>query len=290
MATRALGAVLVVVVALAPLVIGGPAFALLMAGLGLASWREYLHIARNLTPAPGVSRYGATTIALLAVAGLLGWPLPVVVAVGFVGLLAPLVRQFRRSGEPDLLTYWGLGAAGSLYIGLPVLAATNLRQIEGTTAPWLARLADLTALGWTPAAYGLAWTFTVVLCTWLADTGAYLVGRQLGRRRMSRRISPNKTVEGAIGGLVAAVAAGSLCWTAFELRGGWQLGAAIGLALGVVGQVGDFAESFIKRQAGVKDSGSLIPGHGGVFDRVDALFVAFPVAWLLAAVIHATTR
>jgi phosphatidate cytidylyltransferase len=289
-ATRAVGAVLVVVVGLVPLLLGGPAFAVLMAALGLACWREYLLIARHLTPAPGVSRYGATTVALLAAAGLFGWPLPLVVVVAFAGVLAPLVRQFRRSGEPDVLTYWGLGAAGSLYVGLPVLAATSLRGLDGQAAPWLERFAAGVSLGWPPAAHGLAWAVAAVVCTWLADTGAFLVGRSLGRRRLSRQISPNKTVEGAVGGLLGAVIAGAVCWAAFGLAGGWPLGAAVGLVLGIVGQVGDLAESFVKRQAGVKDSGNVIPGHGGVFDRVDALFVAFPVAWALASILDAVAR
>lgn len=285
MATRARGAVLVVVAGLTPLLVGGPVFAAAMAALGLACWHEYLRIARNLAPAPGISRFGAAAIVGFAAAGLFGWPTPVVAGIAFAAVLGPLVRQFGRAGAPHVLTAWGLGAAGSLYIGLPVLAATDLRQRTGPAASWLDGATANLALGWPAAPNGFAWAFAVVLCTWLADTGAYLVGRAFGRRKLSPTISPNKTVEGAIGGLVGATLAGAICWAAFALPGGWPAGAGVGLVLGFVGQVGDLAESFIKRQGGVKDSGALIPGHGGVFDRVDALLVAFPAAWATAALI-----
>lgn len=282
MTTRARSAVLVVVVGLASVIIGGPAFALLMALLGELARREYVAIAHRLAPVSGTMT-GSAAIAGFAAAGLFGWPTPVVAAIAFLGLLLPLIGQFDRIDEPDALTAWGLAAAGTLYLGIPVLAAINLRQAAGPSAAWVADAVGRASLGWPPAPYGFGWTVAVVLCTWLADTGAYLVGRAVGRRALSPRISPNKTVEGAIGGLASASLAGALCWGAFGLPGGWLAGAGIGVVLGVVGQVGDLAESFIKRRAGVKDSGTLIPGHGGVFDRVDALFVAFPVAWAIAA-------
>lgn len=284
MATRARSAVLVVVVGLVPLFIGGPVFALLMTLLGVLAWREYAAVAQRRTPVAGTAT-GATAIAGFGAAGLVGWPTPVVVAIAFFAVLLPLIGQFNRVDERDALASWGLAAAGTLYLGAPVLAATSLRQMPGASAPWIADLIEQVSLGWPPAPYGFGWAVAVVLCTWLADTGAYLVGRTFGRRQLAPRISPNKTVEGAIGGLVGASVAGVLCWRAFGLPGGLLAGAGVGIVLGVVGQCGDLAESFIKRQAGVKDSGALIPGHGGVFDRVDALFVAFPVAWALATLV-----
>ncbi len=282
MAARARSAVFVVVVGLVPLVIGGPAFALLMAFLGIMAWREYARIAQRLAPVAGITAGGAI-IAGFGAAGLFGWPLPIVAAIAFLGVMLPLIGQFGRIDERDALLAWGLGAAGTLYLGLPVLAATSLRQLAGPSAPWAADVAGRVSLGWPPAAYGFGWALAVVLCTWLADTGAYLVGRAAGRRKLSPRISPNKTIEGAVGGLAGAALAGALCWSTFGLPGGWLAGAGVGIVLGMVGQAGDLAESFVKRQAGVKDSGTMIPGHGGVFDRVDALFVSFPAAWALAA-------
>lgn len=285
MATRARSAVLVVVVGLVPLVVGGPAFAALMAVLGALGFREFVTIARRISPGAGSIRVGTAVIVALAAAGLLGWPAAIAAAIAFLGVFLPLVGEFGRIDEPGALASWAFAAAGTLYLGLPVLAATALRQLPGPTAPWVSGAIGQVSFGWPVAPHGFAWALAVVLCTWLADTGAYLVGRAAGRRKLSPRISPNKTVEGALGGLAGACIAGALCWSGFGLPGGWPAGAGVGLLLGIAGQIGDLAESFIKRQAGVKDSGDLIPGHGGVFDRVDALFVSFPVAWALASVI-----
>jgi phosphatidate cytidylyltransferase len=111
----------------------------------------------------------------------------------------------------------------------------------------------------------------LVLVVWAADVGAYLAGRTLGGPRLAPRISPGKTWSGAAGGLIAAIAAG-LAATAFLSDGGpgWRSG-LVAAALGIVGQAGDLLESFVKRRLEVKDSSHLIPGHGGLFDRLDAI-------------------
>lgn len=121
-----------------------------------------------------------------------------------------------------------------------------------------------------------------LLLVWASDIGAYATGRLLGGPKLAPRISPGKTWAGAFGGLAAAVGAGIL--VAFVSQGAvqpWRV-AAIAAALGIVAQAGDLLESLIKRHFGVKDSGHLIPGHGGLLDRVDALLSAAPVAALLA--------
>jgi phosphatidate cytidylyltransferase len=128
----------------------------------------------------------------------------------------------------------------------------------------------------------LAWALTVILCTWIGDSAAYLVGRSLGSQQLAPALSPHKTVEGAAGGLLAALATGSLIF-AWSGLGSWWIGAVAGAGIGIAGQLGDLGESFLKRQAGVKDSGAVIPGHGGILDRIDALLFAFPVGYLLAA-------
>ena len=113
---------------------------------------------------------------------------------------------------------------------------------------------------------------------WAADSGAYFAGRHLGKHKLAPTISPNKTVEGAVGGLLAgvAVAIGLGLWAG---AGSAQLPAlALVAALAVaVSIVGDLVESLLKRQAGVKDSGHLIPGHGGILDRIDGVLAAVPV-------------
>ena len=125
-----------------------------------------------------------------------------------------------------------------------------------------------------------------VLVTWATDTGAYAFGRMFGKHKLIPAVSPGKTVEGAIGGLVVAVL-GAWLYAQFLLRPFAQLGLSpagiviFGLAIGVVGQLGDIAESLLKRDAGVKDSSNLLPGHGGILDRFDSLLFVLPVAYLL---------
>lgn len=125
-----------------------------------------------------------------------------------------------------------------------------------------------------------------VAVTWATDTGAYAFGKTLGRHKLIPSVSPGKTVEGAIGGLVVAIA-GAWIYVQFLLEPFAKLSLApigiliFGLAIAVVGQVGDLAESLLKRDAGVKDSSRLLPGHGGILDRFDSLLFVLPVAFLL---------
>ncbi len=147
---------------------------------------------------------------------------------------------------------------------------------------WL--LSRLAALRQEPR--GWEWVWLAMLTTFALDTAAYAVGRRWGRRRMAPRVSPGKTWEGAVGGLAGAVGASLVLGAVLGLGVAPVHLVMLGLLVGVVGQAGDLAESWLKRQAGVKDSGALIPGHGGVLDRVDSLlFVSFVVfyyqAWVL---------
>lgn len=129
---------------------------------------------------------------------------------------------------------------------------------------------------------GRANVLFVLLVIWAGDIGAYLVGRWLGGPRLAPRISPGKTWSGSVGGLLASIAAGLI--VASVLSGGAFAGhaALIAAILGVVAQAGDLLESYVKRSLEVKDSGHLIPGHGGLFDRLDGVLAAAPVAALLA--------
>ena len=113
---------------------------------------------------------------------------------------------------------------------------------------------------------------------WTSDTSAYFIGRMWGRRKLSPRISPNKTWEGTIASLAAALLVG-LVTARYFWGDGYVEPMLLAAALNIAGQFGDLAESALKRSAGVKDSSNLIPGHGGVLDRIDALLFAAPVLW-----------
>jgi phosphatidate cytidylyltransferase len=118
---------------------------------------------------------------------------------------------------------------------------------------------------------------------WVGDTAAYYCGRAFGRHLLAPRVSPKKTVEGAIAGLIGSVVIGTL-GSVWVTKGPWPTLAAISAATAAAGQVGDLAESVLKRSAGVKDSSSILPGHGGILDRLDSLFFAAPIFyWFFSA-------
>jgi phosphatidate cytidylyltransferase len=123
--------------------------------------------------------------------------------------------------------------------------------------------------------------FTFLLLTVVSDTGAYAVGWRLGRRKLAPRISPGKTREGLAGAVLFAMAAGALCQQLLIDEGTWWQGLLLGLAVAASATLGDLGESMIKRDLGIKDMGTLLPGHGGIMDRLDSLLPTAPVAWLL---------
>jgi phosphatidate cytidylyltransferase len=157
-------------------------------------------------------------------------------------------------------------AFGVFYLGGPVLALTWVR------------------LG---AQDGLAWTILLLAVTWAADIGAFAVGNIVGGPKLWPRFSPNKTWSGFVGGLVVAMAVGASVTVAFRSHMRLSLGAAIlmGLVGGLATMAGDLVESILKRRFGVKDSGDLIPGHGGLLDRVDGFMFAI-LAVAVARLVH----
>jgi phosphatidate cytidylyltransferase len=192
-----------------------------------------------------------------------------IVALGVI-LLA--VAAFAAPDPRDGLVSWAASTFGALYVAL---LAFVIRL--GQLAPGIPDEAPLAAL---TGAQG--WILLLLLGVWAYDTGAYLVGRQFGRRRFLAHISPSKTYAGLIGGLVAAtvVVAAALVGLGEPPLGALLLGPLLGLAA----QAGDLAESMLKRAAGAKDSGSLIPGHGGILDRVDSFLFAAPAVTLYVVV------
>ncbi|AXK33243.1 phosphatidate cytidylyltransferase [Streptomyces armeniacus] len=134
-----------------------------------------------------------------------------------------------------------------------------------------------------------AWrVLTFLLLTVVSDTGAYAVGWRFGTHKLAPRISPGKTREGLLGAVGFAMAAGALCMHFLIDDGVWWQGLVLGLAVAVSATLGDLGESMIKRDLGIKDMGTLLPGHGGIMDRLDSLLPTAPVAWLLLVVFVGT--
>ncbi|MGW3679744.1 phosphatidate cytidylyltransferase [Streptomyces prasinus] len=125
---------------------------------------------------------------------------------------------------------------------------------------------------------------TFILITVVADTGAYAVGWRFGTHKLAPRISPGKTREGLLGAVGFAMVAGALCMQFLIADGTWWQGLLLGLAVSVSATLGDLGESMIKRDLGIKDMGTLLPGHGGIMDRLDSLLPTAPVVWLLLVV------
>jgi phosphatidate cytidylyltransferase len=128
-------------------------------------------------------------------------------------------------------------------------------------------------------AHGSAWLFLVLGATWAGDSAAFFVGSRFGRRRLCPGLSPNKTWAGAFGGLAGSLAGGLLSLPLFAGEASLPFVALTSLAVGLTGQLGDLFESLWKRAKGVKDSGNLIPGHGGILDRIDSLLIGIPVCY-----------
>ena len=171
-----------------------------------------------------------------------------------------LISVLRFKNDPDLPRVIALQVLGMSYI--PLFLA-YLVLIRNTTE-------------------GVAWTFTVIAVIFMGDTGAYYAGRKYGKRKLCPSVSPGKTVEGALGGLAANVLAGIICKLGFALSLPWIGVVPFFMIIGAAGQLGDLFESIFKRSSTIKDSGNILPGHGGILDRIDALLFAMPVAyWLI---------
>ncbi|HEY4945836.1 MAG TPA: phosphatidate cytidylyltransferase, partial [Candidatus Limnocylindrales bacterium] len=189
------------------------------------------------------------------------------VAPGLVVVALGVAALTRRDPEAGFAA-WSSTTFGALYVGL--LAA--LAWLAAAAMPtWMS--ADGAA--GTLLSDGRAWPLLLVAAVWSYDTGAYVVGRAIGRHPFLPWISARKTVEGVVGGLVAATTAAAIV---LAVMGRDPLEAlALGPALGVAAQAGDLAESLLKRAAGAKDSGTVIPGHGGILDRIDSFLFAGPI-------------
>ncbi|MFH1466258.1 MAG: phosphatidate cytidylyltransferase [Pseudomonadota bacterium] len=129
---------------------------------------------------------------------------------------------------------------------------------------------------------GVGWLFVLLASTWLGDTGGFFAGRAFGRHKMAPRLSPKKTWEGFAGGFIAAAGGAVLFGWLTGLQVPWHVLLVVGAVVDIFGVLGDLAESLLKRAFGVKDSGTIMPGHGGMLDRIDSVVFAAPVLYLLA--------
>ena len=204
---------------------------------------------------------GAMLVAAIAAAQDRAVPaaLSAIIIVGLIWTL--LVRRDFEDGLRDL----GLSLVGIFYTGLLLPHFIWLRTLENWQAGW-------------PPPDGARWVIFVLLIAMAGDAGGYGVGHALGRHKLAPRVSPGKTIEGAIGIVLASLLAAAAAKLIFLQQRSWTELLSLGLVMAILGQLGDLSESIMKRTFGVKESGRLFPGHGGVLDRTDSLL--FPVTFL----------
>lgn len=237
--------------------LGGPYTEFLVVVIGIIALHEFQEIGRKL----GIKIWSKTTVGvsviwiLFLTLNLKTWMFPFtlfwfLLALGRMGIWYPKV-QFSEISYNFLSVIYTVVLSSHLYL---------LRSLDR----------------------GMAWAFLAFVLVWTTDTFAYLIGRAIGRHPLAPEVSPKKTIEGSIGGLIGALLVG---FVASRVMGDMNLTffLLLSLIVGICAQIGDLFESALKRSAHVKDSGSLIPGHGGFLDRFDSMLFAFPIIyyWVL---------
>ena len=256
---RVLVVMVLLPIGLALIYLGGAFYNLMIAAvLGLAAW-EYARIFQSGDFQPSI---WMTLIGVLLLALGRAWngfeSAPLLLSFLILASMTVHLAAYER-GRGRAASDFAVTISGIFYIGWLGTYLISLRDLPN----------------------GIWWVLLVLPAVWLADTGAYFVGRAVGKHKFSPRLSPKKTWEGYFGGIIFGTVGSALLAVIYGLLQPGVIsplhGAALGLILSLVTPLGDLGESMIKRQFGVKDSSHLIPGHGGVFDRIDS--------WLWAGVI-----
>lgn len=271
---RLIIALLIVPPGLLCIILGGIFYWLVMLGIvGLAAY-EYVDMLQKsgARPARALTIGGALVLALvqslnIILPNLSGYSTVIIgltLVLIIVGTLLWHVVDFER-GAPNAGTDWAVTIGGIMYMG----------WLCGYFIPLRETLPD-----------GMAWTLVVLPAIWLSDTGAYVAGRAWGRHPMSPRLSPNKTWEGFVGGLIGGMFFGALFAGLLSLRnpGGTVnlfSGAVVGFMSALGGVLGDLSISMFKRQVGIKDTSNLLGAHGGLLDRIDSWLIGGPIAYFV---------
>lgn len=259
MLIRTLSALVIVPIILGLTYLGGPYTAFLVAIISFLALKECLAIGGKM--------------------GIKTWT----VSTGLFSLLW-LILIFRGATEWMLpaLILWLLFSLGKMAFRYPVIQFPELGYnffAPFYTVVLFSHLYLIRGLD-----RGISWAFLTFILVWATDTFAYLIGRALGRHLLAPQVSPKKTVEGSVGGLLFCVLSGLLAW---KVIGGapWGSYLVLSLLVGISAQIGDLFESALKRSVNVKDSGNLIPGHGGILDRFDSILFVTPMVYYWA-VLH----
>ncbi len=261
MRKRLVSAAVLIPIVVAAVYLGGPYLAGLAGLVAVLAVYEYQRLvsvagARAGGRCRACFPVGALTAVLLVADG--QWPRIDLGAWGVMtAVLGLLIVGVLREDATGALHGWAHSVTGALYVGMPLGVLVRLRNLPN----------------------GLYWVLLVCIGTWMCDAAALVVGKTWGKRAFSPAISPSKTWEGALGGEIVGAVSVMACAMVFPTRLAAGPAAALGLLIPTAAILGDLAESLIKRQIGVKDSGHLIPGHGGMLDRIDSLLFTGPVVY-----------
>jgi phosphatidate cytidylyltransferase len=225
----------------------------------IGAWELFnmTHPTDRLSQAIGVGMAAAASLALYVSDGDTRVLVTMIVVVPLAGPLLTLVRLGEMKTAALRACAMGFGP---LYLGVPLTLLAVMRRDLGGDGP--------------------AYVVLTIMFAWFGDTGGYFAGRFLGRHKLYEAVSPKKTVEGSIGGLAGSVFGALLAHFWFLPSLSLVHGVLLAVVAGALGQAGDLGESALKRSTGVKDSGAIVPGHGGILDRVDALLVTSAVTFL----------
>jgi phosphatidate cytidylyltransferase len=258
MKTRLISALLLLPIGVAVILIGGWIFDLAIAFIFTLAIYEFVQLMKLGNFLPNLIFAVAFVWALLfdAVFPHLNLLRP---DLAFLLIAALTWQMSHREGSPT--TNWALTVAGGVYLGVAGAHFISLRQLDN----------------------GQWWLLLALSGTWLADSGAYFIGRKFGKHKMTPGLSPKKSWEGLAGGVAFALFFNSLLAVVLSLALNvdlpWWAGAALGLIGALIGVLGDLSISMIKREVGAKDTGHIIPGHGGVLDRLDSLLFTVIVSY-----------
>lgn len=262
-ATRFASAAVLIPLAIIPTLLGAEWFVGLVVGVAAAAAWELttLQARAGLRTFPIIAVLAAIALPLTAAIDVfaLGWLL---LGAGIAIVLAVLVYAVVRQGVP---AGWALSLAAGLYPGTLLAPAIALRG----------------------GADGVGWVLLILIATWACDIAAFFVGRRWGKRKLAPTVSPGKTVEGVAAGVAAGLVVGAIASAFLPEMPVRTIG--LGLVVAVAAILGDLAESAMKRQLGAKDSGWVIPGHGGLLDRIDSLLVSSFLGYLYVALTDGVT-
>jgi phosphatidate cytidylyltransferase len=272
---RILTAIVLIAIVGALIFFGKPWMITLLAAIvaGLAAWEFRGFTVAGGCPLPIWWTFGAIAAFFLAV---FYQPDDTITVVSTVTLILFAVAAFKTSLE-RVLWETSAGVLMLIYVAYPLTLIPKIYNEEN----------------------GIALLLFLFLCVWSGDIAALYIGKRYGKRKFAPHLSPNKTWAGAIASLVASVIFGMAIvllgdwfsqqgssFTSLHTSDPWWVFVLLAIGLNAAAQFGDLLESALKRGAGIKDSGTLLPGHGGVLDRIDALLMAAPVLWLVIAVLH----